>query len=413
MKRLTILALGSRGDVQPYVALGKGLLDAGFQVRVSTFESFREMVTEQSLDFHPVPGNAQALTEMMMSGNSLNSGNPFTTMRAIMNSFGQLANDYIEAFSAASLMDSDAILNQLPGGLFGSDLAEKLGVPYITVSVIPLIPTRAFPNPLLGGRSLGAVVNLASYWGSAQLLWTFFRPHIVRFRQRLGLSAPTRLLAQPRGLTINGFSPQVITSPPDWAEQVHSTGYWLLDEPTWSPPTDLIKFLAAGNAPIFIGFGSMVAPDPAALTQTLKKAVELSGQRAIIGSGWANLGNTQLPDTMFRAQYAPYAWLFPKMTAVIHHGGSGTTGLALRSGVPSMVLPFGADQHFWGQQTQRLGVGPAPIPMKNLTADKLAASIQHLVSDTSIRARAADLGMTLQRENGVRAAVRLIQQALG
>lgn len=412
MTRLTILALGSRGDVQPYVALGKGLLDAGYAVRVSTFESFRQMVTEQNLDFHPVPGDAQALTEMMMHGDGLGSGNPFTTMRSIMSSFGQLAQDYIEAFSAAALMDSDAILNQLPGGLFGRDLAEKLGVPHITLSVIPLVPTRAFPNPLLGKASLGGMLNLASYWGSAQMLWLFFRPHIAHFRKRLGLSKPPYLLRQKDELTINGFSTQVIPSPADWGKQVHSTGYWLLDEPTWSPPADLSAFLATGNPPIFIGFGSMVTADSKALTETIIEAVEISGQRAIISSGWANLGGAQLSDRIFNAQYSPYTWLFPKMSAIIHHGGSGTTGLALRSGVPSMVVPFGADQHFWGQRTQQLGVGAAPIPIKHLTANNLADSIQRLTSDSSFQARAAELGDALQRENGIQNAVSLIRQAV-
>lgn len=413
MRRLTIFALGSRGDVQPYVALGKGLQDAGYRVRVATFESFRGMVEGQGLDFHPVHGDAQALLQGAMSRDSLGSRNPIRTMQAIMNSYGAVADDYIAAFSSDVLFDSDGIINQLPGALFGIDLAEKLCVPHIAASVIPLVPTRAFPNPLLvASRGIG-VFNRLSYGFAAQLVWFFFRPKIAVFRRKLGLSAPPRTLRLDGYPVLNGFSPRVIPPPADWGSHVHTTGYWTLREPNWTPPAALLDFLRDGSPPIFIGFGSMFVSDPAALTHALLAAIRLIGQRAILSSGWANLGGASLPNTVYCLDYAPYGWLFPQMAAVIHHGGSGTTGLALHSGVPSMVVPFVADQPFWGRRTQALGVGVAPIPIKRLTAERLAAAIDQMVNDTAMRERAAQLGAALRQEDGIGEAVRCVQRLVG
>ncbi|MBL8155339.1 MAG: glycosyltransferase family 1 protein [Anaerolineae bacterium] len=409
--RLTLLALGSRGDVQPYVALGRGLADAGYRVRLATFESFGDMVRQQGIDFHPVPGDAEALVRAASSQNMLGTRNPLKSMRAIMNSYGRMADDYIAAFSAEALRDSDAILNQLPGGLFGIDLAEKLGVPYLTLSVIPLVPTREFPSPLLAARSFGPILNRQSYFWSGQLLWAFFRSKIAVFRQKLGLGPPSRWFKELDAPVINGFSRQVVPPPVDWGAHVHTTGYWTLAEPDGSPPDDLRAFVEAGSPPVFIGFGSMVAPDAAALTRILLDGVERSGQRAIIARGWAKLGGARLPENSFLLEeYVPYGWLFPRMAAIIHHGGSGTTGLALRSGVPSMVVSFGADQPFWGNRIQAVGAGIAPIPVKQLTTEKLAASIRQLTTDDRLRQGAQIIGQRLAAERGIPTAVEVISQ---
>ncbi|MGL4651608.1 MAG: glycosyltransferase, partial [Caldilineaceae bacterium] len=335
-KLISVLALGSRGDVQPYVALGSALRDAGYRVRLATFVSFRELAAGAGLEFHPVPGDAQALVGIA-AGEGMNSRNPLRLMQSIRQSYGALVDGYIESFSGSALLDSDAILNQLPGGLFGRDLAGKLAIPHLTVSVIPLLRTRAFPMPLLLARPLPGVPNRLTYTAAEQLFWLFFRRASTRFRASLGLPPAPLWYEAPDNPVLFGFSPLVIPPPPDWGPQVHVTGWWALDEPGWAPPADLAAFLEAGPPPVFIGFGSMIAPDPAALTRQVIEAVQASGQRVVLSRGWAGMGGTELPDTVFQAGYAPYAWLFPRMAAVIHHGGSGTTGVALRSGVPSLV----------------------------------------------------------------------------
>jgi UDP:flavonoid glycosyltransferase YjiC (YdhE family) len=410
--RFTILALGSRGDVQPYVALGRGLWDRGHRVRFVTFENFEPLARGQGLDFHPVKGDSQALLNTMPGMGLMETGqNPFRMMARIMQTFGRLVDDYIESFSADALRETDAIINQLPGALFGRDLAEALHVPHMIAAVIPLTPTSAFPLPLLATRSLGTALNRFSYMFAQRLVWQGFRSGVRRFRKTLDLK-PTSFAGYFRWKTdpvINGFSPFVVPPPPDWGEHVHTTGYWLLDESNWQPSDDLMRFLDAGDAPVFVGFGSMPVRDPQAITNIVLEAVQKTGVRCVLSSGWANLGGVALPESVYCLDYAPYGWLFPKMAVAVHHGGSGTTGFGLRAGIPSVIVPFGADQPYWGKRVADLGVGPQSVPYKYLTADRLAMAIQTAISDMAMRQSASELGAKLRAEDGLVRAVQLIE----
>ncbi len=407
--RFSILALGSRGDVQPFAALGRGLCDAGHQVRLSTFESFAPLVREYGLDFHPVKGDAEALVKAMVGAGANDTRNPILLMRAIRDSFGQIVADYLEAFTDPVFADSDVILNQLPGGLFGAEIAERYRIPQLLVAVIPMVPTRFYAPPLLTNRNFGAVLNRASYTLANVLLRQMFKDTVAQMRRRMELprTPPPRERPVP---VINGFSPRVVPPPPDWSSHVHTTSWWITPHADWTPPADLVEFIHAGDPPVFIGFGSMVTNDPAALTQTVINGVKMSGVRAILAKGWSNLGG-DLPDNMFALDYAPYEWLFPQMAAVIHHGGSGTTGAALRSGVPSMVVSFLADQPFWGMRTAALGVGAASIPVKSLTPEKLASAIKMLTTDPTLKHKAAELGAALRSEDGISMAIESIRRS--
>lgn len=417
--RITILALGSRGDVQPYAALGRGLQDAGRRVRVVTFENFEPLVREQGLDFHPVRGSSQALLGGAEGATITEAGNnPIRLMLALRKTFGAIVQDYLDAFSADVLRETDAIINQLPASLFGYDLAEKLRVPYLNAAVIPLEATGDWPLPLFPQFSLGGWYNRLTYRVAAQMAWQPFRSATNRFRAMLGLAkAPFwghfRQIRSRRIPVLNGFSEHVVPRPHDWGAHVHLTGWWLLKEPDWTPPEDLIAFLDGGPPPVFIGFGSMPVRDPQQLTHLLLKALAHSGQRAVLSTGWAGLAHSDLPETVYKLDYAPYEWLFPRMLAIVHHGGSGTTGLALRSGVPSLIVPFVVDQFYWGRRIVQLGVGPPSIPYKKLTADDLAAAIKAVAADPAMRRRAAALGEKLRAEDGVATAVRIIHQILG
>jgi len=256
--------------------------------------------------------------------------------------------------------------------------------------------------------------NALSYRLAEQLMWSGFRRAVNRWRQEaLGLAARPFLgdfgqIAQMP--TLLGFSEAIVPRPPEWGPNVHYTGYWRPEEPEWSPPESLVNFLAAGSAPIFVGFGSMPVRNPQEVTQVVLQAMQQTGQRAVLQAGWAGIGQTGLPDNVFLLDYAPYSWLFPKMAAVIHHGGSGTTGFGFWAGVPTILTPFLFDQFYWGRRIEALGIGPAPIPQKKLTVEKLVTAIETAVSNQGMRQRAAEIGQIIRQEDGLGTAVNLVEQ---
>ncbi len=400
---ITILALGSRGDVQPYAVLGNGLKSAGHQIRFITFESFASLIIELGLDFHPIPGNAQAV---VADGGA--------NMLGLVRSFTRLAKGYAQSLSDSHLGETDIIINQLPGGLYGFDLAEKYNLPMILASVIPLartntMPLMGFPNLPLPGY------NRMTYSVGEKVLWQMFRSVINEWRTKTLKLPPLPLkgyfdqLGTQKFPILNGFSENVVPRPADWNEHIHITGYWFAEETHWKPPDELLRFLGAGKPPVFIGFGSMPVKNPRRTTEIILEALKRSRQRGILHSGWGGLGEISLPDTVFKIGYAPYDWLFPRMSMIFHHGGSGTTAYALRSGVPSCTIPFLFDQFYWGKRSADLGVGPQPIPFIKITVEKLNQAIQAGTYASGIQQSATGLGKKIRSENGIRAAVNLIE----
>jgi UDP:flavonoid glycosyltransferase YjiC (YdhE family) len=188
------------------------------------------------------------------------------------------------------------------------------------------------------------------------------------------------------------------------------TGYWFLDPPAlWKPPAALVDFLQAGPPPVYVGFGSLPATSAEETTRLVVSALALSKQRGILLSGWGGLQQANVPDTVLMVESIPHSWLFPQMAAIVHHGGAGTTAASLRAGVPSMLIPFGIDQHFWAQRIVDLGVGPPPIPRGKLTSSGLAQAILAAVGDQDMRARAAKLGEHVRTEDGIGQAVEAFQ----
>lgn len=402
LMHISILALGSRGDVQPYAALGGGLKSAGHKVRLITFESFAPLAAENGLEFYAVQGNAQAL---VASGGA--------DMLGLVRIFSSLAQGYARDLSSPHLGETDLIVNQLPAGLYGFDLAEKYGIPMAMASVIPLARTGTFP--LMGfPRLLLPGYNKVTYYVGEQMAWQMFRGVINRWRKEtLNLRPlPVKGYFEQLGTRsipiVNGFSRYVVPTPRDWSEHIHTTGYWFPEDKQWQPSSDLLAFLHAGKPPVFIGFGSMPIKDPQRTTGVILDALEQSGERGIIHAGWGGIGNQSLPDSVFKIDYAPYTWLFPRMAMVIHHGGSGTTASGLRSGVPSCVVPFVFDQFYWGERIARLGAGPKPIPYRELNVKRLLEAIRSGVGDPQIRKNAFELGQKIRAERGIENAVGLL-----
>jgi sterol 3beta-glucosyltransferase len=319
--------------------------------------------------------------------------------------------------SAPYLGETDLVINQLPAGLYGFDLAEKYGVPMALAAVIPLARTQAFP--LMGfPRLRWPGYNKATYYVGEQMAWKMFRAVINRWRNRT-LSLPSlpstgyfSQLGTRQIPILNGFSQHVVQRPADWGEHIHIIGYWFSEDRRWQPPADLQAFIEAGSPPVFIGFGSMPVRDPQQTTAILLEALKQSGQRGVLHMGWGGIGNQALPDAVFKIDYAPYGWLFPRMAMVIHHSGSGTTAFGLRAGKTACVVSFVFDQFYWGERIAELGVGPKPIRHTKLTVESLKEAIGLGVSNSQMRQKAAELGQRIRAENGIENAAQVIEQLL-
>ena len=220
---------------------------------------------------------------------------------------------------------------------------------------------------------------------------------------------PYRSRRLRQDLTLYGFSPAVIPRPADWGGRTHVTGYWFLDPaPGWTPPADLVAFLQNGPPPVYVGFGSMGSRKPEETTDMVLQALAETGQRGVLLAGWEGMRAERLPDSVYLAGPVPHSWLFPKMAAVVHHGGAGTTAARLMSGVPSVVVPFFGDQGFWGRKVADLGVRPSPVPRKQLSAERLAAAIQQAINDEGMRKRAASIGGQIRAEERAARAAEII-----
>ncbi len=211
-----------------------------------------------------------------------------------------------------------------------------------------------------------------------------------------------------------GYSEHIIPKPPDWPGWFSVTGYWFLDHlPNWQPSEALVNFLTEGPPPVYVGFGSMRDGDASRLAQIVVQAIKLSGQRAILTKGWGGLDPEHVPeDDIFFIRNVPHDWLFPKMAAVVHHGGAGTTAAGLKAGVPSVIVPFSGDQPYWAKQMFTIGVSTQPIPYANLSAPKLAAAIRKATTDQQMRKHAAKIGRKIRAEDGVARAIEVFECSL-
>ncbi|MCD0162395.1 glycosyltransferase family 1 protein [Deinococcus sp. 6YEL10] len=410
--RVTLIALGSRGDVQPYVALGLGLRRAGHAVRLASHEAFRALVTGAGLEFAPMRGNVQEVVNSPEMRAALAGGNMLAINRVSARATQQGALLWAEDGLVAA-RDADLLVAGIGGMNVAQALSEKLRVPLVEAHVVPFHPTRAFPGAIFPPATarLGGWANRLSHVLTRQVMWQMFRSADTRARREvLGLSpAPW---SGPRPLrplpTLHGISPAVLPRPADWDASQHLTGYWFLPQEAWTPPPTLEAFLNAGPPPVSIGFGSMTTPDPQATTRAVVAALARSGQRAVLLSGWGGLSAADVPDTVFVTDSVPHDWLFPRVAAVVHHGGAGTTAAGLAAGVPNVIVPFFGDQPFWGDRVQRLGVGPAPVPRRALNEQTLAEALTRAVTDAGMHDRAAALGARIRAEDGVARAAEVI-----
>ncbi|MGD8463859.1 MAG: glycosyltransferase [Anaerolineae bacterium] len=415
---IAIIAPGSRGDVEPYLALGKGLQAAGHATRLVTHQTFEGLVNAHGVEFWPMAGDVQAVAQSQQMRQRLDRGS-FLSVMSQMAKEAESRALYLAEGALAACYGTDLVLAGVGGLFVGLALAQKLDLPLIQAYYIPFTPTRAYPSFLLPKLPAwsGSWLNPLSYHLARQVMWQGFRAADKRARKEvLGLPAapfwgPYRSDRLRHAPILYGFSPAVIPKAPDWDDNTHVTGYWFLEPAAeWTPPPALVEFLSAGSPPIYVGFGSMSSGNAEETSSLILQALAGTGQRAILLSGWGGFGHVDLPDTVLAIDSAPFAWLFPQVAAVVHHGGAGTTAAGLRAGIPSVVVPFFGDQPFWGRRVAELGVGPAPILHRKLTANRLAQAIHQAVTDQGMRQRAADLGSRIRAEDGIACVVSIVDR---
>ncbi|RVX67242.1 hypothetical protein B0A52_09279 [Exophiala mesophila] len=444
---IVIQIVGSRGDVQPFVALGQVLKNRyGHRVRIATHPVFKQFVTENGLEFFSIGGDPAELMAFMVKNpglmpgfDSLKSGDVGKRRKGIYElvtgcwrscieagdgTGAQVSDDNFDSRSFDSTVNfgidpalkpfiADAIIAN-PPSFAHVHIAEKMGIPLHLMFTMPWSPTQSFPHPLANIISSNTDPNMANFVTYAlvdMLTWQGLGDVINRFRERSLNLEPISIMWAP-GMTSRlripwtyCWSPALIPKPADWGHYIDISGFYFLNLSTnYTPAQDLADFLAAGPPPVYIGFGSIVVDDPNAMTKMIFDAVKKTGQRALVSKGWGGLGADELgiPKDVFMLGNVPHDWLFQHVSCVVHHGGAGTTAAGILAGRPTVVVPFFGDQPFWGSMTARAGAGPVPIAYKHLTADKLAESILDALKPQSLE-RAKDLSIKIKAEDGTEA----------
>ena len=416
--KIVISTFGVRGDVQPYLALAVGLQAAGHRVTLATSQNFTVWIESYGVHAHPTSFNFQEAMQQPEAQAIVQGKNFPRQLRLLREAMNQSPAAQESAWDA--IQEADLVV-QSPTGVGALEAASQRGIPVAFASPVPFTPTRAFPSFNMASLrfSLGGHYNLLTHKLAQRMMWNVMgSPMSAHLRTTLGLRpwrSYNELLAYARSVGapwLYGFSAHVVPRPADWDETQHVTGYWFLDPPPgWAPDPDLLRFLESGPPPVYIGFGSMSFMDPEGQTQLALRALDLSGQRGVVLTSSDNRARQAAPPSVLVVDNVPHSWLFPRMAAVVHHGGAGTTGASLRAGVPSIVAPYAPnDQPAWAERVARLGVGLRLPGFKQLTAEKLAQAIDTAVHDATLRTRAAALGEKIRAEDGVARAVEIIEQ---
>jgi UDP:flavonoid glycosyltransferase YjiC (YdhE family) len=415
--KITILTLGSRGDVQPFIALGASLNNAGHSVRIATSKNFKQFTNDHGLEFGAIALDIRQILdsyegrEIMQSG-----GNIIRTMsriKSIMETSKPILERTIEDIWL-SCQGSDRIVI---GGLlfpFGEYISQLYPVPVFLSSHTPRTLTANFQHPWFPnyphsfpfGKRLYHRMSfqLADYLVMRMITPTF--NHFLKLRFGNHLKVKTQNNKHP---ILYCYSPCVIPNPPEWSSNVQVIGYWYFrNDSQWQPSTELDEFLKSDPKPIYIGFGSMSSSDTDRMSEIVMQALKISGQRGILLRGWGGLQKRNLSNKVIFVDEVPHDWLFPRVSLVVHHGGAGTTGAALRAGVPSIIVPHFADQPFWSQRIYELGCSSRPIPLKHLTSPKLANAIKTTLNDPMIKQRTLCISKKIQAENGIDRAIKVI-----
>ncbi|MDQ1287122.1 MAG: sterol 3beta-glucosyltransferase [Actinomycetota bacterium] len=415
--RVLLLTHGSRGDVQPFLALARGLAERGHRPRLAGPARSAALAAAHGIPFHPLDDASLDLQDLVAQKGTRAALTAARTVKPLLRRMLDTA--------ATAIRDEEAdLVVHHPKALAGPHLAEALGVPAITATLLPLyVPTSEFPLPMLPARAVPAPLARPSW----RLVAAIDAPYrgLLRAWRRDVLDLPARsrttFMTTPDGgpapVPLHAWSRHLLPAPADWPKAARPLGYWLAPAPeTWVPPAPLREFLDAGEPPVYLGFGSMVGRDPAGLARTVLDAVRRSGRRAVLATGWGGLRPGDSPrdspgDDVLVLDQVPHDWLFPRCAAVVHHGGAGTVAAAARAGRPQVIRPMLADQPFWAGRVHGLGLGPAPLA-RRVDAGRLAAALTG-VGDAALVERCRAMGEALRAEDGVAAAVDRLEHLAG
>ncbi|KAJ3341000.1 Sterol 3-beta-glucosyltransferase [Gonapodya sp. JEL0774] len=419
VKHVTIFTIGSRGDVQPFVRLGKVLKSQGYNVRIATFTEFQRFVESHGLEFAPVAGDpvtimAFATEKGMFTPSFLVEG------QLILRPW--IDDMMLTAYQACRGTD---LLIGTPSAMCGVHIAEAYGIPYISAMTMPWHATRYFPHPFFvpNGVKSGRY-NLLTHKLTFDGMALGMYMQTNKFRRRIGLApaplaGPIRMRDIP---TVYCYSPSVLPPPSDWPETAHVAGYFFLDNPDveFTPPAPLIEFFAKykGVVPIlYIGMGSIVIDDPTNFTRIILEAATRTGIACIVSEGWSGRGKSRpaemdaitWPEHVMKIGALPHDYLFRQVDGVIHHGGAGTVAAGLRAGKPTAVHPFFGDQDFWGDILERTHLG---VRIKKTTVEDFVQAMKLITSDSAMKSNALRIADLIASEDGATAAAAIIEREL-
>ncbi|MFF6782946.1 nucleotide disphospho-sugar-binding domain-containing protein [Streptomyces sp. NPDC012510] len=413
--RVAIITAGSRGDVAPYTGLGHGLVRAGHEVTLVTHARFEPLVGGSGVAFHSMPVDPREELESErgqgLHRSATGAGKLYRAVEMARRLVGRMAGDMVSAARASDVLLVAGTLAPL-----GHTIGQGLSLPSLGVNLQPLAPTREFAPPMTGARSWGPAVNRATGHAVNLAVEWIFTEEVRRLRAEYGLPRTGRVRARRTRERLgwpvfHGFSPRVVPRPRDWRAGLDITGYWWPYDREGRLPAPLLDFLDAGPPPVFVGLGSATVPDPERMSAEVVRALRAAGLRGVIQRGWGELRGEG--DDMVTIGEVPHSLLFPRMAAVVHHAGAGTTAAGLRAGVPAVPVPVQFDEAFWAARLAALGVSPGAVPLRGFKAEALTTALRRATDDPSYGRRARALAEELRTEDGVKPVLTAVDRLAG